>query len=115
MIRRPPRSTLFPYTTLFRSDVRGGNYFADCLLERRGTDAGSRSSAAKGDGIAAGARGGADANRAPALDGKPAFCSDWRHFWDRFFVVGLACDRFFCIEQSAAGAGGLDRESPRLK
>src|SRR2546430_13488764 len=24
MIRRPPRSTLFPYTTLFRSDARGG-------------------------------------------------------------------------------------------
>src|SRR3712207_7914481 len=24
MIRRPPRSTLFPYTTLFRSDVGGG-------------------------------------------------------------------------------------------
>src|SRR3712207_7551442 len=24
MIRRPPRSTLFPYTTLFRSGVRGG-------------------------------------------------------------------------------------------
>src|SRR3712207_7754398 len=24
MIRRPPRSTLFPYTTLFRSDVTGG-------------------------------------------------------------------------------------------
>src|SRR3712207_8094912 len=23
-IRRPPRSTLFPYTTLFRSQVRGG-------------------------------------------------------------------------------------------
>src|SRR5438552_12060807 len=23
MIRRPPRSTLFPYTTLFRSDHRG--------------------------------------------------------------------------------------------
>src|SRR2546428_7325212 len=23
MIRRPPRSTLFPYTTLFRSDVSG--------------------------------------------------------------------------------------------
>src|SRR3712207_8693247 len=23
MIRRPPRSTLFPYTTLFRSPVRG--------------------------------------------------------------------------------------------
>src|SRR5256885_2583913 len=24
MIRRPPRSTLFPYTTLFRSSVPGG-------------------------------------------------------------------------------------------
>src|SRR2546425_2183824 len=24
MIRRPPRSTLFPYTTLFRSDFFGG-------------------------------------------------------------------------------------------
>src|SRR3712207_7759428 len=25
MIRRPPRSTLFPYTTLFRSDLRCSN------------------------------------------------------------------------------------------
>src|SRR3712207_1285125 len=25
MIRRPPRSTLFPYTTLFRSPPRGGH------------------------------------------------------------------------------------------
>src|SRR2546429_5817803 len=24
MIRRPPRSTLFPYTTLFRSSIRSG-------------------------------------------------------------------------------------------
>src|SRR3712207_7313327 len=24
MIRRPPRSTLFPYTTLFRSPIHGG-------------------------------------------------------------------------------------------
>src|SRR5256885_3664267 len=30
MIRRPPRSTLFPYTTLFRSLQRG---LADALLE----------------------------------------------------------------------------------
>src|SRR3712207_8433308 len=31
MIRRPPRSTLFPYTTLFRSphDVGGDVHFAD--------------------------------------------------------------------------------------
>src|SRR3712207_7691107 len=26
MIRRPPRSTLFPYTTLFRSIATGSNY-----------------------------------------------------------------------------------------
>src|SRR2546422_6936398 len=28
MIRRPPRSTLFPYTTLFRSDPDGSVYTA---------------------------------------------------------------------------------------
>src|SRR5688572_31816768 len=27
MIRRPPRSTLFPYTTLFRSNARGSSPF----------------------------------------------------------------------------------------
>src|SRR2546427_9587032 len=31
MIRRPPRSTLFPYTTLFRSE-------AECCLRRRQLD-----------------------------------------------------------------------------
>src|SRR2546430_10636883 len=29
MIRRPPRSTLFPYTTLFRSPVRGRGHLDD--------------------------------------------------------------------------------------
>src|SRR5690554_7135816 len=28
MIRRPPRSTLFPYTTLFRSAARNGSHSA---------------------------------------------------------------------------------------
>src|SRR3712207_8628450 len=32
MIRRPPRSTLFPYTTLFRSDV--DRFCRGVLLER---------------------------------------------------------------------------------
>src|SRR2546430_6003375 len=36
MIRRPPRSTLFPYTTLFRSGVRGMTWF---LFGRFGTPA----------------------------------------------------------------------------
>src|SRR3712207_7599287 len=35
MIRRPPRSTLFPYTTLFRSDAPG----AAPLVEQRAADA----------------------------------------------------------------------------
>src|SRR2546427_3264693 len=46
MIRRPPRSTLFPYTTLFRSEARGARRFdrlsaeicrilRDCLSRRR--------------------------------------------------------------------------------
>src|SRR3712207_7297925 len=36
MIRRPPRSTLFPYTTLFRSDgTRGGSAaYAICNVAR---------------------------------------------------------------------------------
>src|SRR2546423_12474976 len=36
MIRRPPRSTLFPYTTLFRSiRGQGGRGRKDCLRGRR--------------------------------------------------------------------------------
>src|SRR2546426_6871005 len=32
MIRRPPRSTLFPYTTLFRSELsRGGRRLGDAV------------------------------------------------------------------------------------
>src|SRR3712207_7608451 len=35
MIRRPPRSTLFPYTTLFRSDVLGVDRAPDMLARAR--------------------------------------------------------------------------------
>src|SRR2546426_1454724 len=31
MIRRPPRSTLFPYTTLFRSRLPLENLYIECL------------------------------------------------------------------------------------
>src|SRR2546425_8525068 len=33
MIRRPPRSTLFPYTTLFRSLYQFANVLDICILE----------------------------------------------------------------------------------
>src|SRR5687768_17915785 len=37
MIRRPPRSTLFPYTTLFRSPLGGtSNHFVTTLLKEIG-------------------------------------------------------------------------------
>src|SRR3712207_8992338 len=57
MIRRPPRSTLFPYTTLFRSGVRRG-----------GPPGGRRSSRPPGSWCPAGAarpRGAPRAARAP--------------------------------------------------
>src|SRR2546427_5743478 len=34
MIRRPPRSTLFPYTTLFRSEVAASRAASSSLLHR---------------------------------------------------------------------------------
>src|SRR3712207_7332170 len=37
MIRRPPRSTLFPYTTLFRSLVGAGH--RDDVVQREGQEA----------------------------------------------------------------------------
>src|SRR3712207_7250599 len=36
MIRRPPRSTLFPYTTLFRSDPVGGHRDLAVRADRAG-------------------------------------------------------------------------------
>src|SRR5256885_10025898 len=38
MIRRPPRSTLFPYTTLFRSAVQLQEFVEQAVLQRRGIE-----------------------------------------------------------------------------
>src|SRR3989441_5270854 len=38
MIRRPPRSTLFPYTTLFRSHDQGVAQLLQVLVRERGLD-----------------------------------------------------------------------------
>src|SRR3989442_10960886 len=37
MIRRPPRSTLFPYTTLFRSDSEGAHIRRSSVCTARAT------------------------------------------------------------------------------
>src|SRR2546430_16738783 len=62
MIRRPPRSTLFPYTTLFRSKSGGGSAVTGCHTgitqenERGGSPAGScgRLRQCRHDGISGG-------------------------------------------------------------
>src|SRR2546430_6845443 len=38
MIRRPPRSTLFPYTTLFRSPMGDGNWTIGAYVDERARD-----------------------------------------------------------------------------
>src|SRR2546425_3041026 len=51
MIRRPPRSTLFPYTTLFRSSGRSWNVIAqpklECVLAQRSADRGTAARASR--------------------------------------------------------------------
>src|SRR2546422_7211257 len=59
MIRRPPRSTLFPYTTLFRSHLRGGE-----------------------EHVAASARGAGSAHRRRCLAGRLALCRHRRRWAD---------------------------------
>src|SRR3712207_7815253 len=75
MIRRPPRSTLFPYTTLFRSGTDAGDRGdAGRQGRRHGGLPGLRRRAAREDGGARhhGGRGGGGAGprRAPAADRK---------------------------------------------
>src|SRR3712207_7093593 len=53
MIRRPPRSTLFPYTTLFRSGGSGGS--------GGGAGAGAGAGGSSGGGSGGGSAGGAGA------------------------------------------------------
>src|SRR5688572_33074461 len=55
MIRRPPRSTLFPYTTLFRSHREQGRELpAERRADGRGRDPGGQRGPAAGDGPLAG-------------------------------------------------------------
>src|SRR3989441_3260767 len=71
MIRRPPRSTLFPYTTLFRSRWRGGlpdSRTARGEGESAGRDPGGAAPLVRGDDADAGAAG-ADAGGAAVRDG----------------------------------------------
>src|SRR3712207_7927576 len=57
MIRRPPRSTLFPYTTLFRSHILHAAAFSGAELEEPGQGCVSVVHAPVGDHARAGAGG----------------------------------------------------------
>src|SRR3712207_8401508 len=77
MIRRPPRSTLFPYTTLFRSDIRA--VFRRILVPRNQRDA--RRDVPVRDGYS-GVCGGGDAARHTGddLEGQPSLFEGERLF-----------------------------------
>src|SRR3712207_7590154 len=85
MIRRPPKSTLFPYTTLFRSLSRG----ARARPPRRG----------RGDRRAAGAAGRGPAE-ARGVNGRPLLVTD--------------CDEVLLHMVSHFAAWVADRKSTRL-
>src|SRR3712207_8948244 len=67
MIRRPPRSTLFPYTTLFRSEVRRQLAVGRAQLDELGSEeALGRPALVDGD-----VRGGRAHHVLPGLQGQP--------------------------------------------
>src|SRR5437660_11058696 len=77
MIRRPPRSTLFPYTTLFRSRGAAAGASGECVrrhavARRSGARTGGRSGGAGGPAVAGRALGGAAGGRARGARGVPA-------------------------------------------
>src|SRR3712207_9251904 len=91
MIRRPPRSTLFPYATLFRSRAERGVGGEGGLLSAAAQQSAQQPAEPGG-------RGGGGAPTAPATRGRPAVAAPGRH--------------------PARGAGrdppGPDRKSTRL-
>src|SRR2546422_1799010 len=60
MIRRPPRSTLFPYTTLFRSEQRERTSFGSPAGSPKGDRRGSRRAARRPGTLVGQTQGGSD-------------------------------------------------------
>src|SRR2546430_11370536 len=71
MIRRPPRSTLFPYTTLFRSQAHPAAGIRTAPQDHLRQDPPGRVAQTR-----AGARHGCDAAPAGVLGGGPALAAD---------------------------------------
>src|SRR5687768_17829294 len=80
MIRRPPRSTLFPYTTLFRSGARGA-----------GGAAAAAAAAGRAGGSVAAATGAAASRAAAGAAGTPAFRRSEEHTSELQSRLHLVC------------------------
>src|SRR3712207_8939779 len=76
MIRRPPRSTLFPYTTLFRSEGAGGEGGARPVSGHL-RQVGDGEEPASARGLARGAGRGDDGRRDAVRGGRPR--TVWHH------------------------------------
>src|SRR5256885_7118655 len=101
MIRRPPRSTLFPYTTLFRSKIRSGlldQTAGGASLERFANRGDHRTAPAELAGKAARARNPAAGPGAAGRDRKSTRLNS------SHLVISYAV---FCLKKTIiAGAGG---------
>src|SRR5256885_7268114 len=82
MIRRPPRSTLFPYTTLFRSDPDAGDTATFTLRD----DAGGRFRINSGNLVVAGAL---DYETATSHDVTIRVTDSAGNFYDKTFVIDV--------------------------
>src|SRR3712207_8955086 len=89
MIRRPPRSTLFPYTTLFRSRSGGNDVIDGERLWRRISDLGEMGKQEEG-GVTRLDRKSTRLNSSHANISYAVFCLKKKNLEERRFVVGDA-------------------------
>src|SRR5260221_6346884 len=98
MIRRPPRSTLFPYTTLFRSnDMLVAGLGADTLIGGGGTDNVNYVLSTSAVSVDLGAGSGTGDRKSTRL-------------YSRHTVISYAV---FCLENKTSGGGNLVKRGSR--
>src|SRR2546422_8516629 len=85
MIRRPPRSTLFPYTTLFRSSrpVRAPPGGACRRTDRRSAGGGPARRGARGLGVGGASRGGIRDRKSTRLNSSHGYNSYAGFFFEK--------------------------------
>src|SRR5687768_13116221 len=122
MIRRPPRSTLFPYTTLFRSVVADRAEVAGAEPKRRARRHGGCGLAAEGNRVAADAHFGGGAVGArrrgeaiDVIDGVAAHAEHVQALRAGHSPVSIGCEYAACPCSASDGGGscpGADACAP---